>query len=279
MRHWLSRFFPGFFRSKEISETFDEYVDAFPSPQNAVDIVPGWNHAVPPECGAVAGPNVFYGDNRIVWGVEQFGPLAGKTILELGPLEASHTWMMHVRDAARIVAIEANKLAFMRCLIVKELLRLNRAEFLLGDVQKWLAKTDEHYDLIVACGVLYHMTHPVQLLENIARCSDAVLIWTQYFDEKELPPGDLRRVPFSGKVRQEQFRGMDIRLHERSYYGAANDKKFCGGLHDDHVWMEKAQILDVLRACGFDDIRLTNEEPDHPNGPAFTLFARRTQAS
>ena len=92
----------------------DEDVDALPSPQNAIDLVPGWNHALPPQFGVTAGVYPFYCDNRILWGVEQFGSLEGKQVLELGPLEASHTQMLHEAGAARILAIEADKLAYMR---------------------------------------------------------------------------------------------------------------------------------------------------------------------
>lgn len=262
-----------------VETVLDEYVDALPSAQHAIDLVPGWNHSLPPETGIVAGASPFYGDPRIVWGMAQFGSLEGKQVLELGPLEASHTYMLHEAGAARVLAIEANKLAFMRCLIVKEILRLSRAEFLLGDCQKWLAQTAETYDLIVACGVLYHMNEPVKLIENMCAHSDAVLIWTHYFDEQDLPPEDLRRAPFSGELVTQHVRGLDVRLHERRYFGAWRDKKFCGGTHDVHYWMEKKDILDLLRVLGFDDIRLTHEQPDHPYGPAFTLFARRSQPS
>ena len=262
----------------DASDVLDEYVDAPPSHQNAIDLVPGWNHALPPEHGVMAGPHAFYHDARIHWGLEQFGSLEGKQVLELGPLEAAHTFMLHQAGAARVLAIEANKLAFMRCLIVKEILRLKNAEFLLGDCQKWLATTDERYDLIVACGVLYHMSEPVQLIENICAHADSLIIWTHYFDEVELPPDDPRRTPFSGRVEMRSAHGMTFRLHERSYWKAWRDKKFCGGLNDTHYWMEKQQILDLLRAKGFDDLRLTLEEPDHPYGPAFTVFARRSGA-
>ena len=264
---------------KHGSSVLDEYVDAFPSQQNAIDLVPGWNHALPPQFGVAAGVDAFYGDNRILWGLEQFGSLEGKQVLELGPLEASHTHILHEAGAARILAIEANKLAYMRCLIVKEIMRLNRAEFLLGDCQKWLSATQERYDLIVACGVLYHMSEPVQLIENMCAHTDALIIWTHYFDEAELPPGDLRRTPFSGRVVTRQAHGMEVRLHERSYWKAWRDKKFCGGMSDIHYWMEKQQILDLLRANGFDDIRLATVEPEHPYGPALTIFARRTGAA
>ena len=268
----------GRMQQPEMSKVLDEYVAVLPSKQNSIDLVPGWNNALPPQFGVIAGANVFYNDDRIRWGLEQFGSLEGKYVLELGPLEASHTYMLHQAGAGRILAIEANKLAFMRCLIVKEIMRLTNAEFLLGDCQRWLRATNERYDLIVACGVLYHMTEPVQLIESLCAHTDAVIIWTHYFDEAELQLGDPRRSPFSGLVVTKRAHGIDIRLHERSYHEAWRDKKFCGGLNDTHYWMEKVQIFDLLRANGFSDLRVAMEQPDHPNGPSFCVFAKRTRS-
>ena len=62
----------------------------------------------------------------------------GFRILELGPLEGAHTYQLEKLGAAEIVAIEANKEAFLKCLIIKELAQLERARFLLGDFVTYL---------------------------------------------------------------------------------------------------------------------------------------------
>src|SRR6202041_1214707 len=100
----------------------DEYAVGMPSTQNAVDALPGWNLALPEHVGATAGTGAFYSDPRILWALEQFGSIEGRKILELGPLEASHPYLLERHGAALIHAIEANKLSFLRCLVVKELL-------------------------------------------------------------------------------------------------------------------------------------------------------------
>ncbi|HTR86444.1 MAG TPA: class I SAM-dependent methyltransferase [Reyranella sp.] len=253
----------------------DEYVDSFPSPQNAIDLVHGWNHMLPPEIGVTAGAAKLYADGRIVWALEQFGNISGRRILELGPLEASHTYMLHRQGPALIHAIEANKLAFMRCLIAKNLLQLDSAYFMLGDFEKWLEGTPEHYDLIIASGVLYHMADPVRLIELASQRSDSLYLWTHFFAEEEMPKGDARRQAFSEEVAIRPFKGLDIRLHKRGYHGAWRDKSFCGGIHDEHCWMEKDQILAVLKAAGYQDIRLAHESKANPNGPSISIFARR----
>src|SRR5688572_17748214 len=52
----------------------------------------------------------------------------GMTILELGPLEGLHTHRFEQLGAARILAIESNVEAYLKCLIMKEALGMKRAE-------------------------------------------------------------------------------------------------------------------------------------------------------
>jgi hypothetical protein len=272
-------------RAKKAADDFqilDAYVLSAPAHQNAIDAIPGWNHAFPPELGLRAGYAALYDDARIHWAIEQFGPIAGRRVLELGPLEGSHTAMIERLGADRIDAVEANKLAYLRCLIAKEIYDLKHARFHLGDFVKWLEGDEPRYDLIVACGVLYHMEDPVRLLELIAGKTDAVYIWTHYFDEEAMPPGDLRRVPFKSQEPPHSehshavnFRGVDVTLHERSYYKAWKKTAFCGGPIDLHYWMEKPDLIAVLRALGFNDVRVEHDDRGQVNGPAVSIFARR----
>lgn len=273
-------------KSKEDIEEFhltDGYVFSEPSPQNAVDLIPGWNHAFPSELGIQAGPAHMYEDGRIHWAIEQFGPIAGRRILELGPLEGSHSMMLDRHGPEVLDAVEANKKAFLRCLIAKEIFGLQRARFHLGDFVKWLERKDPPYDLIVACGVLYHMEEPLRLLELLAARTDNIYFWTHYFDETAMPPEDLRRVPFKSQkppykelCHEVAFHGRNVTLHERSYYGAWKKSAYCGGPVNRHYWMEKEDLLAVLRVLGFDDLRIAHDDPQHVNGPSFSVFARRT---
>ena len=254
----------------------DEYVVGMPTAQNAINILPGWNQALPPHAGVIAGQVGFYNDERIQWAIEQFGPIENKKILELGPLEAAHTYMLDQHAPEIIEAIEANKLAFLRCLVVKEILDLKHANFYLGDFVPWLEKSTTSYDLIIASGVLYHMSDPVRLLELIAGRSDAIYIWTHYYDANAMPPHDHRRKAFVAGAETQMFRDVPVHLHTRSYHGAWQSKTFCGGINDLHRWIERDDIIAILRALGFDDLRINNEEPDHQNGPCFSIFARRS---
>jgi hypothetical protein len=224
----------------------------------------------------------MYEDPRIHWAVSQFGSLEGKRVLELGPLEGSHTSILERHGARRIDAIEANKLAYLRCLVAKEVFGLRRARFHLGDFVRGLQQPTR-YDLIVACGVLYHMTDPLLLLERMASRTDAIYLWTHYFDDAEMPKGDPRRgafrspePPHAETVQTVRFNGVDVTLHLRSYYKAWQKTQYCGGPIDRHFWLEKTQLIDVLKALGFNELAFADVAPDHQNGPAISIFARRT---
>ena len=260
------------------SDVLNHYVASLPSHQNAIDAVPGWTGAMPPETGLRAGVSHLYADSRIDWLLRGFFPVDGKTVLELGPLEGFHTYMFDRAGAASVEAIEANTLAFVRCLITKEVLGLASARFFLGDFTEWLERTDTRYDLIVASGVLYHSHDPVRLLELIGARADAVYLWTHYFDDTAMPRSDRRRVPFSEHVETRLSHGVVAHLHERSYYRAWRDPAFCGGFQDRHFWIDRADILRLLAAMGFCRIVIAHEEPDHINGPSFSIFAERDPA-
>src|SRR6187402_1626923 len=88
----------------------DSYVHAAPSPQLALDLFKGdWWSAVP---GLQAGSTPLFDDSRIRWAVEHLGGVTGRRILELGPLEGGHTYMLERAGAASVVAIEANTRAY-----------------------------------------------------------------------------------------------------------------------------------------------------------------------
>ena len=148
-----------------------------PTSQAAIDLISGWISDIP---GVKAGEAKLFDDGRAKWALDHLGSVDGHSVLELGPLEAGHTSMLH-NAGATITAIEANKRAFVKCLIVKEILRLDRAHFLLGDFMPWLVANTRHFDLVWMTGVLYHMTDPVRLLRLAASCTDRLHLWTHYY--------------------------------------------------------------------------------------------------
>ncbi|WP_211864561.1 methyltransferase domain-containing protein [Neoroseomonas soli] len=254
----------------------ETYVKSAPCAQHAIDTLSdSWVGSFPAALGVQAGQVALHDDARITWLVGLLGgSLRDMEVLELGPLEASHTAMLLDAGARSVLAIEANRRAYLRCLVTKEIRGLRDASFLLGNFVPYLETEPRSWPLIVASGVLYHMTDPLRLLELLSARTDRLFLWTHVVDAKAMPPGDPRRAAIQGREARA-WRDMDVTLHRRPY-GRVTDPAFCGGTDEDPLWMERDDLLGVLRRLGFDSIDIAHETPDHPAGPALSILARRT---
>jgi len=254
----------------------DEYVREAPSPQLAVDIFKGeWSSALPEGLGVEAGGVTLFADGRISWLLDQTGDLTGRRVLELGPLEAGHTYQL-VEAGAEVTAIEANTRAYLKCLIAKELLAMTHCRFLLGDFVAHLeAHQGERYDLLLASGVLYHATDPLRLLQLCAGVADRLAIWTHYYDVAPVESTPAIAQHFEAPTETVTFEDRSITLHPRHYLESLAWGGFCGGPESFARWMERDDLLAVLDLLGYTDVRVGGDDPGHVNGPSILLYASR----
>jgi hypothetical protein len=260
------------------AQILNSYVRSAPSAQNALDIFKGeWASRLPgPYSDLRAGPLSLFEDRRISQFLAEIGGVTGKTVLELGPLEGGHAYMLDRAGPAEIVSIEGNSRAYLKCLIVKELLGLPRVQFLCGEFLSYLRDTERSFDVCVASGVLYHMQNPAELLALLAkRCTGDLFLWTHYFDRALIEAHTKTGHKYS-ESRDHTYLGFQHTLHVHQYQRALDQKSFCGGNAPTSCWMSKADILRALEYFGFTGVRILGEQPDHQNGPAFELVARRS---
>lgn len=253
----------------------DSYVRSAPAPQLAIDIFAGeWSSALPDRLGVSAGAVPLFADHRISWLIEHLGGVDGWKVLELGPLEGGHSAMLH-EARAEVLAVEGNTRAYLKCLIVKELLGLDRCRFLLGDFLEHLRTTDDRVDLVLASGVLYHAPDPVALLEAIAAVTDRVAIWTHYFDAEVVAADPAKARLFQSSPEQLDWSGRTLQLHRRVYLEALQWGGFCGGPETSALWMERDGLMAVLDGLGFSRVTVQFDDVLHPNGPCIMLCAER----
>jgi hypothetical protein len=252
----------------------DQYIRSAPSAQNAVDVFKGdWWSTLPLE-DVKAGQLPLFEVPHVKFAIEAFGGVQGKTILELGPLEGAHTWMLEKAGAASIVAIEANTRAFLKCLIVKEVLGLRNAHFLLGDFEEYLRGEPVRYDAAIASGVLYHVRNPVELIHNLARFTDRISLWTQYFIRERLAaiPHMAHRV---GESTPGEYAGFRHTLNRYNYGDFLDTTRFAGGSEQYSNWLTREDLMGALQHAGFTQIRIESDEVGHTNGPAISLVASK----
>ena len=245
---------------------YNNYQENAPSIQNVINIFDGqWASKLPLE-GVTSGGIGLFSDNRIKsW--NNLCPVKNKRILELGPLECAHTYMLEKLGAASVTSIESSSQHFLKCLIVKELFDL-KVELLHGDFREYLKNCEHEYDIVLASGVLYHMVDPIQLIHDIAKAANNVFVWTHYYSEERTDINtqfDLEPIYLT-----EKYRGY------KQYYGdTSNCAKFYGGTRPYSVWLKKNDIFSMCREAGFENIALIEDNLSHPNGNCVTFFANK----
>ncbi len=256
-----------------VAPILDEYVGAMPSGQNAVDLFVGeWSSRLPME-GVVTGEIPLFEDDRVEWALGELGDLTGRTVLELGPLEGGHSFMLE-RAGARVTAVEAQTRAYLKCLIVKELLGLERVRFLLGDFVEYLRATGDEFDLCFASGVLYHTRNPVEVLELVSKVAGRLFLWTHVYDEDVVSASELLRPRFSGQE-VATYGGFEHVLHRFNYESALQLNGFCGGGAPYSNWLSRGHLFAALEHFGWRVEQVGFDQLDHPHGPALALVAGR----
>ena len=262
----------GSFRSQRV------HVRGAPDPQLTLDVFQGeWASRLPPPYdGLRAGESLLFEDERIAWTLERFGPLDGMTMLDLGPLEGGHTYMALQAGAERVVAVEGNVRHFLKCLVVKDLLNMDRAEFRLGDFMLMMAQESDEYDLVNAQGVLYHMADPVELIALAAERGRRLALWTQYYEPERIANlGPVFRRHFDAEPTPADTRGF-AHIHHRFDYGLGRKLVgFYGGNQPHANWLSREDLMGALEHFGWRDVQVAFEVLDGGHGPALSLTAVR----
>jgi hypothetical protein len=239
-----------------------------PTIQNAIAIFNNWGSALPIPGVTAGGTPLFSAerDPRPSFLRDVFGSLDQLDILELGSYEGGHSYQLEkLLGAQSITSIEANAESFIKSLIIKEVLGL-KGRFLYGDFVKYLETMPQRYDLIFACGVLYHMADPLHLLHLISQQTDRTFVWTHYVSVEEsgrwADSFDVERYGFKCRYHRYVY---DPNMHSRGYAGT--ETYCCQLLKDD--------ILGALKSYGFEKIRVMADHPGEIGGCQVSIVAYR----
>lgn len=256
-----------------------KFITTAPSAQTAIDAVPiSWASKFPPPLDDLrAGSVPLFEDGRVEWAFEQLGGVNEKTVLDLGPLEGAYCYLAQRAGASRVVGVEANTLAFFKCLVTKELLNLNRCSFMCGDVLEYLDGNDEQFDLCVAAGILYHMAEPIRLIDLISRRARQLFMWTHvYSDEALANPALAERL---GPPEHKVYRGFRHHVFRHSYALDHTLPGYFGGTAQYSNWLSREDLMRALDHFGWRNVNVAFDDPRTPAGPAIAFVAERAPSS
>lgn len=253
---------------------FEKFELRFPSHQNGIDLFAGrWaSDLAKVRPLANTGPaDLFVGDPRpgmAAATLGQGGRLDGLTVLELGPLEAGHSYQLENLGAEYVLGIEANAEAYLKCLIVKEALNLKACHFLLGDVDEFLKRTDRTFDLVFCSGILYHLQDPITVIQQICRITSRCFVWTHYYNEEA---GNREGQRTHHRIERS---GFEADYYELEYDNSAAGT-FWGGNTARRAWMTQDGVLEAFRHFGLPHVEVLQDTPFHQNGAAMSFAASR----
>ncbi|HNY31715.1 MAG TPA: class I SAM-dependent methyltransferase [Fibrobacteria bacterium] len=251
------------------------FSDQLPSSQKAVDLFKGdWASKIPLE-NVVSGPREdLFCDPRIQWFIDHVNStsgLQGKYGLELGPLEGGHTAMLEKAGAEEILGIESNGRAYLKCLVVKELLGLQKAKFVFGDFVKYLQEPGKTFDFAIACGVFYHLRDPHLVFQSLRqRVNGPMFLWTHYWSKgmKESHPDTWLR--FSSTRTGDVAGGKKVQLHRHEYGGSVFSGGFFGGNARYSEWLDEDGLRQAIDSAGWKIVK--EMDASNSSGPAISAI-------
>lgn len=197
------------------------------------------------------GAHTFDDDRRIGQFFEAFPRV--RAILELGSLEGGQTFQLAKRAGVSLLAVEGRKFNLDKARYVQKLLKIENVKFVQGDLEKKPLASFGQFDVVFNSGLLYHLPRPWELLDQLRAAAPRVFLWTHYAaaDRMTETIND-----FPGHWFQE--------------HGPTDP---LSGLSPKSFWITLASLTGRLKHNGFDQIKVIEDDPQHPNGPCVTLAA------
>ena len=109
-----------------------------------------------------------------------FDLCANKTVLEIAPNMGTHTQIIESNGAKNITLVEFNDYA------ISFLNRTQRKHTIVKDDIFNYLQTKREFDVVVCCGLLYHLHSPLYLLELIANMVDPEYLYIETYTAPDL---------------------------------------------------------------------------------------------
>jgi len=169
-----------------------------------------------------------------------------REIIELGSLECGRT-RYFAESGRRVIAIEGRIANIERAGFIRSLFKLANVELHYGNLEQGIAASP--CDLVYAVGILYHLPRPWELLNECAKLSPNLFLWTHIARDHEA----------TVKVGGNEY-GSYMRYQE---HGIADP---LSGLSPVSLWPTRAALLTMLDRAGYAVRQIVSEEPGHPAG-------------
>lgn len=175
------------------------------------------------------------------------------SILDLGSLEGGQTFQLARQAGVHVLAVEGRQNNIEKAKFVQYLLGIKNVEFIQANLENTRLSTFGQFDAVFCSGLLYHLPAPWKLIKEIGNISQRLFIWTHY------APEDKANEIVNG------FRGF--------YYQEGGMQEPLSGFSPRSFWVTLSSLKDMGRQYGFTNLKIIEDNPNHPNGSCVTLAA------
>ncbi len=203
--------------------------------------------------GAVyGGVNSYEGDGRLALFWQWLGQPA--TILELSSFEGGHSVQLAAPSfVERLVGLEGRKESIAKSLLIESILGRGNVEFIEADLDRDPLTPFGRFDAVFCAGLLYHLTQPWRLLEEIAKVTDRLFLDTHYAATVE----------------------TTVDGYEGKYFGEGGYSDPLSGLSPTSFWMTLPELESTLGKHGLVVTERHNHADWGGHGPRVVLAAVR----
>lgn len=170
--------------------------------------------------------------------LQQHESLAGKRVIEFGPLDGCMTGSLVAAGVASVTCIEVRLANVLKVLVARQVMGWKNVDIVIDDMHNVDGGAYGQFDVVVAHGVYYHSASPLHFLKNLTTLGSTIFLGGYCADPSQ-PRVPLVTLSYEGQsVRAQPFR------EKLSNDGA--------GVHPSGYYFVPDDLVTLLDGWGFD---------------------------
>lgn len=194
-------------------------------------------------------------------------PLAGKRVIEFGPMEGAQTAGLIRLGAQSVTCIEARAGSLIKTMIAQYCFGWENVTLIMDDFHNADRQKYGEFDLAFAHGVYYHSFAPFLFFENLMSLSDNIFIGG-YCTAANTPPGPPSEVQYS-------FETLDYEGKKYRVKKVVIGNTFNNAVNHYAYQFDRGELLNFFRDRGYDLRIISDELVSEPWGDWYLRFLAR----
>lgn len=176
------------------------------------------------------------------------------SLLDLGALEGGLTFEM-ARDGHDALGVEGRDENFRKASLIQQYYGLSNLRFVQKDVKELSRETDGAFDVILCCGLLYHLDDPIAHLRQLASLlnEDGLLFLDTHVapDEYALRYGTHENALSAPVTFTESGHEYDGRWWSEPAEGDLRERMWSAISNERSMWLSRRSLIRALHHSGF----------------------------